>query len=151
MMDSTMHSMMRASATFIFVAIAYLGAAPGGETAEKTRYGPRVIDFEDLAYPAAALAQNVQGVVVTKVTLDDDGNILDVSALSGRKLLIPDCLANLRKWKFQIMSSGERTAIIVFDFEIKEGQCHDASRSLFQRFYSNLVFVTACTAVKPGR
>ena len=142
--------MIPACAVFVFVAAVYLGGALGSNAAGKTIYGPRVVDFEDLVYPAAALAHNVQGVVVAKVTLDDGSNILRVSALSGNKLLIPDCLANLRKWKFQIMSSNANTAIIVYDFEIKEGQCHDASRSLFQRFYSNLVLVTACTAVKPG-
>ncbi len=82
---------------------------PGGETAEKTRYGPRVIGFEDLAYPPAALsAQGAQGAVVVQVTLDDQGNILNVSALSGIEAPDTGLPCQLEEMEIPIMPIDER-------------------------------------------
>jgi len=99
-----------------------------------------------MTYPTAALNAKAQGAVVIQASLDAGGNITGVSALSGSRLLVPDCLANAKKWKF--FPNGDKMGVIVYDFEIKSGQCHDASRSLFQLLPPNLALISACTGVK---
>jgi hypothetical protein len=130
------------------VLVVIAGMGRGAPPMAKGDYPPvlSVKTFQDLAYPAPALQAKTQGAVVIEATLDGDGNILAVSALSGSKLLIPDCLANAKKWKFY--PSPDSIGIIVYDFEIKDGECHDPSRSLFQLFRPNLALITACTAAQ---
>jgi hypothetical protein len=130
----------------VLVIIACIGR--GAAPMAKGDYPPLVSakTFQDLAYPASALSAKVQGAVVVQATLDDNGNIVDVFALSGSRLLVPDCLLNAKRWTFY--PSPDHTGFIVYDFEIKDGECHDASRSLFQFQRPNLVLITACTAVK---
>jgi hypothetical protein len=117
------------------------------ETEHKVPFGGSVTSFEDLVHPASARDSNVQGAVVVRATLDDGGNVVDVFALSRSRALIPGCLANAKKWKFQ--PNPEKIVIIVYDFRIEEGECHEGARSLFLLMpYSNFATITACTAVR---
>ena len=59
------------------------------------------VTFADMGYPAVAMAARLQGVVVVAVTLDDEGRVTSASAISGLKALIPDSLANAKKWTFK--------------------------------------------------
>ncbi len=108
----------------------------------------QLVSFEDLAYPALARVARIQGVVVVKATLDDKGNVLTVSAVTGPKPLIADCLANTKKWKFK--PNPQKTAVIVYEFRIGPGACHDASHSVFQLVHQNFATITACDPVIPG-
>src|SRR6516162_2601990 len=72
----------------------------------------QLISVEDLEYPVSARRARVQGVVVVKIELDEEGNVADVFAISGAKDLIPDSLANAKKWKFKPAGRGE--TIIVY-------------------------------------
>ena len=108
----------------------------------------QLVSFEDLAYPALARVTRIQGVVVVKATLDDEANVLTVSPVTGPKALIADCLANAKKWKFK--PNPQKSAVIVYDFRIGTGACHDASHSLFQLVHQNFATITACDPVIPG-
>jgi hypothetical protein len=77
--------------------------------------------FETIAYPLAARLTRVQGVVVVRVRLTDEGKVVSSTAISGAKSLIPGCLANSKKWLFQ--PNAEKTAVIVYSFRI-EGLCN---------------------------
>lgn len=134
-----------AVASAMLLIFARISIAAQGETKNEVPLGGWVASFVDLAYPVSALNAKVQGAVVIRATLDDDGNGLEVFALSGSRALIPDCLSNAKQWKFK--PNKDRMATIVYDFEIKEGECHDASRSLFQLF-GPLAKITACTRVE---
>lgn len=90
----------------------------------------QLLSFEDLTYPGIARTTRVQGIVVIKAEIDEKGNVITASALTGLKPLIADCLANVKKWKFK-PNSG-KSAIIVYEFKLDEGACHDASHSLFR-------------------
>ncbi len=130
----------------VLAVIASMGG--GARSMAKADFPPNadVKTFQDLAYPASALNAKVQGAVVVQATLDDNGNIVDVIALSGSRLLVPDCLLNAKRWTFY--RSPNHTGFIVYDFEIKDGECHDASRSLFRVLRPNLALITACTAAQ---
>jgi TonB family protein len=108
----------------------------------------KLASFVDLAYPVVAKSAKVQGVVVVKVSLDNDGRVLTASAVSGAKALIPDTLANARKWTFK--PNPHKSAVIVYEFKIDEGACHDDSHSLFRLVHFNFASITACVPVIVG-
>ena len=70
------------------------------------------------------------------------------SAISGPKPLIPDSLANEKKWKFK--PNSRKTVVIVYEFRLDDGACHDASHSLFLLRYQNFASVIACAPVIGG-
>jgi len=105
----------------------------------------KVIDYEELKYPL--LAQYApfesEGVVVVRVKLDDEGKVVEAAATSGNDILIPDCLANVKKWRFQ--PNAAKTAVIVYNLRMPQGECKSAS-SLFTFQRPNLATVTGCVA-----
>src|SRR3954470_6105659 len=111
-------------------------------------YDVQLVSFEDLSYPGIARVARIQGIVVAKASLDDKGAVVGTSAISGPKPLIPDCLANLKKWRFK--PNAQKVAIVVYEFKLDEGACHDPSRSLFVLRHSNFATITACTPVIGG-
>lgn len=81
----------------------------------------RPLYFESMTYPLSARFKHVQGAVVVRVTLDSDGKVKAASAVSGARSLLPDCLLNAKRWRFQYNS--QQTAIIIYQFWI-EGLCN---------------------------
>ena len=108
----------------------------------------KLISFEDLAYPPIARVTRVQGIVVVNVQLDEKGNVAAASAIAGPRPLIPDCLSNVKKWKFKPNLS--KRAVIVYEFRLDDGACHDASHSLFRLIHPNFASITACSPVIVG-
>jgi TonB family protein len=102
------------------------------------------LSFADMTYPPIAGAARVQGAVVVAVTLDDEGGVTAASAISGAKLLIPDSLANARKWTFK--PNAQKRAVIVYDFTI-EGACHNGAQSLFRMTHFNQATISTCAVV----
>jgi outer membrane biosynthesis protein TonB len=101
----------------------------------------KVGHFEDMKYPPAARLAPVQGAVVVKVRLDDEGRVVESTAISGAKYLIPDCLANSKRWRFQ--PNASKSAVIIYDFRIIQGLCNSmTSQFTFQP--PNFVSVTSC-------
>jgi TonB family protein len=108
----------------------------------------KLATFADMAYPVAAQGARVQGVVVVRVGLDDRGRVATTSAVSGNKALIPDCLANSKKWTFK--PNPHKSAVIVYEFRLDEGACHDDSHSLFRLLHFNFASITACAPLIRG-
>jgi TonB family protein len=108
----------------------------------------KLVSFEDLSYPPAARMARIQGIVVVKLKLEDDGRVSSAFAISGNKALIPDTLSNARKWKFA--PNSQKSAVIVYEFRLTDGACHDNSHSFFQLIHQNFASITACDAVING-
>jgi TonB family protein len=108
----------------------------------------KLVSFEDLAYPPLARAVRVQGVVVVSVTLDDEGSVTVATPVSGSKVLIPPCLDNARKWKF--VPNRQKRAVIVYEFRIHAGACHDRSSSVFLLMHNNFASIVSCNNVIEG-
>jgi TonB family protein len=103
-----------------------------------------VIDFDDIKYPSFARQAMIQGVVVVQVRLDNNGKVVDAVALSGHELLIPDCLANAKRWRFQ--PNARRSAIIVYNFRMPYAACKSETLVSFSMLQApNFVNVTACS------
>jgi Gram-negative bacterial TonB protein C-terminal len=100
----------------------------------------RVLAFEELSYPVAARTAHIQGLVVVRVTLDDHGNVVAASALSGSEPLVTNCLGNIRKWRFA--PNRLRSAIIVYNFRLVEGVLKPAE-STFHFLGPNFVTISA--------
>jgi TonB family protein len=103
----------------------------------------RVVHFEEMKYPEIAQrAPNPpEGVVIVKVGLDEQGKVSEAKLISGNPILVPDTLANIRKWQFS--SSKGRVGIIVYNFRRILGQCGSLT-SLFALQHPNFVTVMGC-------
>ena len=100
-----------------------------------------VADFEDLRYYPLAQKAGIQGVVVVRARLDDQGHVLDAVAISGHELLVRDCLDNLKKWRFR--PNTLKSVIVVYNFTLLDGRCKSAS-SVFSLRGGNSVSIVGC-------
>lgn len=101
----------------------------------------RVLEFEEMNYPHLAVQTHSRGLVVVRVKLDKDGNVSEATAISGSDLLIPDSLANVRKWRFQ--PNAQRTAVVVYHFAIPLAGCKSVN-TFFTLAAPNLATITHC-------
>ena len=79
----------------------------------------KVVTFEDMKYTALGRTARVQGIVVVRAKLDDQGKVVDAVAISGNQVFVPDCIANARRWRFR--PNAQRAAIIVYNFRLSDG------------------------------
>lgn len=130
------------------MSLSVLLVAALGQVVTSTSGWPRVppVEFSDLAYPVEALSLGQAGVVVVRVTTDDNGHVQSAEALTGPAVLVRAALDNVKTWT---LSPKVRDGAMVFRFEIDNGTCRDDSRSLFRLVRPNFATVTACRA--PGR
>lgn len=103
----------------------------------------KIAEWAELGYPDLANMAKIQGVVVVQVVLDSQGAVSDALGLSGSKLLVPACILNAKKWRFQ--PTPHHSAILVYNFRM-EGFCVNP-RSLFTIQPPNLVTVIGCRGV----
>lgn len=103
-----------------------------------------IADWEELKYPPLAVQARVQGVVVIQVKLDEDGGVQESTAIWGSKFLIPDCLANAKKWRFQ--PNSQKNVVIVYHFYFDDSACHPGtSYSSNSKFMApNFASITSC-------
>ncbi len=100
-----------------------------------------VVSFDELKFPRTAIG--AQGLVVVEVNFDDSGNVVSASPLSGPSLLRAPAVDNVKKWKFKATGSGERRAVIGYDFSFDPAACKSAE-TLFVLRYKNLASITTC-------
>jgi TonB family protein len=101
-----------------------------------------VVDFVGLAYPTIPQTATVEGVVVIRVRLNEQGKVSEAYAISGPKLLINASLENAKKWSFE--PNAKKAAILIYEFRIR-GECprdNNSSQFVFEK--PNFSTVTAC-------
>jgi TonB family protein len=91
----------------IAIALAFL-LVIGGRAAEERAIKSRVAPV----YPEIAKRMRIAGVVKLEVTVDPDGKVTDVKALSGNSMLCPAAEDAVRKWKF---APGSATSVVDLD------------------------------------
>ena len=101
----------------------------------------KVASFEELIYPALARSARIQGAVVVRVRLDDQGKVMEAAAVSGHELLAITSVTNVKKWRFE--PNARKTAVIIYNFTIIDGRCNSDS-SLFILRGANLATVITC-------
>jgi TonB family protein len=104
-------------------------SAPAQTDATISDSDMRVVDFQELKYPAIAV--NSPGVVVVRLALDERGKVTSARVLSGDPFLIPSVVENTKTWRFE--PNSQKAAIVVYNFRI-EGFC------LADKFSSQMIF-----------
>jgi hypothetical protein len=101
----------------------------------------KVLSFEGMRYPVLAYHARIQGLVPIQVKLDDQGRVIDATAISGPSLLAAPSVENVKKWLFG--PNGSKSTVIVYRYKILKGTCDDESQ-LFVLQESNVATVFAC-------
>jgi TonB-like protein len=103
----------------------------------------KLVDFEDLTYPALGRTAHIQGVVVIRTRLNDQGKVVDATALSGSDVLIPASIENAKGWRFQ--PNPQHAAIIVYNFRLTDAVSKsDCSHFMLQS--PNFATITSCVS-----
>jgi TonB family protein len=127
------------------LAVASLGLAQTRQETPILDKEIKVVDWAELKYPLPAHWARSEGAVVVKATLDDHGQVIEATAISGSEHFVPDCLANAKKWRFE--PNPQKTVVLVYVFSL-DGVCHDnqlSSHTVFHR--PNLLSIIGCTGV----
>jgi hypothetical protein len=98
-----------------------------------------ILGFAVLTYPVVARATHAEGAVVVRVKVDSDGKVASATAISGPKLLIPDCVSNAKKWVFKPEKSRDVVIVYIFKFE---GLCFSSCPSSFHFSPPNVATIT---------
>jgi len=122
--------------TFFLVGVFSLAPVPGEQVLNESM---KPVYFEELAYPLAARLSHVEGVAVVQAEINDAGRVTSVIAISGPKMLIPDCLSNAKKWRFE-PGTGP-SVVIVYRFRFK-GLCNLPCGSQFRFEPPNVGIIT---------
>jgi|SRR5581483_9964218 len=93
-----------------------------------------------MKYPLAAQLKQTQGVVVVRAELDEQGNVVSSTAISGAEKLVPDSVQNIKQWRFR--PTPQKAAIVVYDFRI-EGWCNNVTSHFVFRD-PNIVSIRGC-------
>jgi len=100
----------------------------------------RVTHSEKLIYPLLAQRARVQGVVVVRAKIDEKGRVVSAIAVSGNRILIPDCLSNSKQWRFQPTVSSD--VVIVYDFRLTNIGCKSPCASEFTFRLPNIATIS---------
>jgi hypothetical protein len=96
-----------------------------------------------------AQVAHIRGMVVVRVKLDESGKVISSVAVSGPKVLIPDTLANAKKWRFE--PNAAKSAVIIYEFVIPEGVCDPNEKSgqddLFIFRKPNIASISSCPVI----
>lgn len=101
-----------------------------------------VASFEEMGYPVQGLLAGVEGDVVVKVKLDDQGKVVLATGVCGSRALTNDALENAKKWQFR--PNAAKTAVIIYEFRFADGTCGATLNQLFVFREPNIASVTAC-------
>jgi len=64
-------------------------------------------------YPPEARAARIQGVVVLQATIDRQGNVSNVSVVSGHPLLNEAALDAVKQWRYRpVLLNGQPTEVV---------------------------------------
>ena len=83
----------------------------------------KAVSKPEPAYPPIAKAARASGTVVVQVTVDEEGNVISASAVSGHPLLQASAVAAARQAKFsQMKLSGapvKVSGILTYNFVLE--------------------------------
>jgi bla regulator protein blaR1 len=83
---------------------------------------PKPVKTEPPVYPPEAKAAHIQGVVVLRVTLNEDGGVSDIEAESGPPVLVKAAIDAVRQWQFSNPSQTEVTTTVTVNFSLADGE-----------------------------
>lgn len=74
---------------------------------------PEQVAMKTPEYPAAAKTAGIEGVVIVKYVIGEDGSVRDVKALKGPLELQQSCIDAVKQWRFRpILVDGAPVAVV---------------------------------------
>jgi protein TonB len=74
---------------------------------------PEQLAMKTPEYPAAAKTAGIEGVVIVKYVIAEDGSVRDVKALKGPTELQQSCIDAVKQWRFRpILVDGSPVAVV---------------------------------------
>lgn len=84
---------------------------------------PEQLVMKTPEYPAAAKAAGIEGVVIVKFVIAEDGSVRDAKVLKGPPELAPACLEAVKTWRYKpVVVDGSPVAVVKiarFPFRIR--------------------------------
>lgn len=110
------------------------------------REGVFVKHLVSLEYPPLAAQAQIQGEVILKCIIGEDGRVSSAEVVSGNRLLSQSAQENALKWLFdvaEVKERGPREFRLIYRFHL-EGVClAPHCTSVFSFTYPNLVIVVS--------
>jgi periplasmic protein TonB len=109
--------MSRPSNTFVIVAVLALSTILMGQSATRVRVSEGVsqafvIKKVPPTYPQEARDQRVEGTVVMKVEISTEGDVTELTVISGPGLLAPAAVEAAKQWKYKpYLLNGQPIAV----------------------------------------
>jgi TonB family protein len=81
---------------------------PVGQRRDPIMMGSRIQEIELIkrvqpVYPQAAKNKHISGIVLMQVTIDEEGDVEEITPISGPPLLVPAAMAAVQEWKYSPM------------------------------------------------
>ncbi len=101
---------------------------------DPTTRQPVATRVESIAYPDIARAAQIQGTVDVEIIISSDGGVSSANAISGHPLLKQAAEKNIKTWRFDSSSSGNRTLTVTYEFglELPKIYYRPESRNIFE-------------------
>ncbi len=80
---------------------------------------PKLIHQKKPEYPPEAREKGIQGEVVLHATIDKDGNVTDISVISGPPLLLKAAIDAVKKWKYKPALRGSQPIEITMTISVE--------------------------------
>lgn len=89
---------------------------------------------ESIGYPDIARGAQIQGSVDIEIIISSDGAVSSANAVSGHPVLKQAAEKNVRSWKFDPNSAGNRPLTVKYEFrlELPKTYYRPESRNLFE-------------------
>lgn len=132
-------------ATALAVQLALVSSVAQVPPAQNTS-GP--VAFDTLAYPPVAIAGRVEGSVVVRTHITEEGSVAGAVPISGPELLRDVVTNNARTWRFR--SGQARDVFLTYFFEL-DGYCYRTPQPTLMRIVPpyDVVKVTSCHSWAP--
>lgn len=101
---------------------------------DQTTRQPVATHVESIGYPDFVRAAQIQGSVDIEIIISSDGGVSSTNAVSGHPVLKQAAEKNVRSWKFDPNSAGNRPLTVKYEFrlEVPKTYYRPESRNIFE-------------------
>jgi len=95
---------------------------------------PVATHVESIGYPEIARQTAIQGAVDVEIIISSEGRVSSANAVSGHPVLKQASEKNIRRWRFDPSSVGNRTLTVKYEFrlELPKTYYRPESRNIFE-------------------
>lgn len=86
---------------------------------DSTARQPVAMHVESISYPDIARFAQIQGMVVVEITISSEGVVSTAEAVSGHPDLKQATERNIRRWRFDPSSAGNRPLTVKYEFRLE--------------------------------